>query len=81
MIEENQEEINKKFYNPNYFRIKILSQILIQLITIPSELIFRIIFFLFKNINNLKSIDKITRNKWTNDIIYQFKNYNECNII
>ena len=78
MIEENQVEINKKFYNPNYFRIKILSQILIQLITIPSELIFRIIFFLFKNADNLKSIDKITRNKWTNDIIYQFKNYNEC---
>ena len=78
MIKDKEVEINKNFYNPNFFRIKILIQIIIQVITIPSEIIFRIIFFLFKNADNLKTIDKITRNKWTNDIIYQFKNYNEC---
>ena len=78
MIKDNQVEINKNFYNPNFFRIKILIQIIAQMLTIPSEILFRIIFFLFKNADNLKTIDKITRNKWTNDIIYQFKNYNEC---
>jgi hypothetical protein len=78
MIKDKEVEINKNFYNPNFFRIKILIQIIIQVITIPSEIIFRIIFFLFKNADNLKTIDKITKNKWTNDIIYQFKNYNEC---
>ena len=78
MINDNQVEINKNFYNTNYFRIKIFVQIIFQLLTIPAEVMFRIIFFLFKNADNLKNIGKITRKKWTNDILYTFKNYNEC---
>ena len=71
---EKEVEINKNIYNINYFKLKILSQIFFQIFSIPYEIIFKIIFYLYKNIIQ---INKISEYNWDKETLYKFKNYNE----
>ena len=71
---EKEVEINKNIYNINSFKLKILSQIFFQIFSIPYEIIFKIIFYLYKNIIQ---IYKINERNWDNETLYKFKNYNE----
>ena len=45
VFKQNEADINKSFYYINLYRLKIVIQILFQIIGIPGEVIFRIIFF------------------------------------
>lgn len=73
----NEVEINKLFYNKKIYKITILVQIFFQIINIPAEIIFRIAFFLFKNVDKFKSSESISKNRWSFNEVLLFKNYNE----
>lgn len=72
----NDVEINKRFYSVNYFRAQIIFSIVIQLLTIPGELILRTVFFLFKNADNFRN-RSFSAMQWNNKTLIQFRNYNE----
>ena len=77
VFKQNEADINKSFYYINLYRLKIVIQILFQIIGIPGEVIFRIIFFLFKNADNFRTKRNFCMKQWNTKTLIEFKNYNE----
>ena len=77
VFKQNEADINKSFHYINLYRLKIVIQILFQIIGIPGEVIFRIIFFLFKNADNFRTKRNFCMKQWNTKTLIEFKNYNE----
>lgn len=77
IFKKNEVDINKSFYMINIFRFKIIIQIFFQLIFLPGEVIFRIVFFLFQNADSIRTKRNICKKQWNVQTLLSFKNYNE----
>ena len=77
IFKKNEVDINKSFYIINIFRLKIIIQILFQIISLPGEVIFRIVFFLFQNADSIRTKRNICKKQWNVQTLLTLKNYNE----
>lgn len=69
--------INQNFYKLRLLQIKMFMYMLIEIVFIPSLIFFKIIFFIFRNADNIKSSRNINSQIWDSQMLICFKNYNE----
>jgi autophagy-related protein 9 len=70
-------DINSQFFNPSMFKMILIVYMIFQIVCIPAVLILKIIFWVFKNADNIKSSRNITSRIWSSNLQNLFKNYNE----
>lgn len=71
--------LNKNFINLKWFRLKLFLFMLVECLFLLPLIFLKIIFFIFKNADNIKSEKKtlITNKIWDRKYQILFKNYNE----
>jgi autophagy-related protein 9 len=69
--------INPKFFNLRFLQMKLFIFMLFEILFIPSIILYKLIFWLFKNADNIKSNRNITQKIWSSHVQILFKNYNE----
>jgi autophagy-related protein 9 len=69
--------LNTTMYNVRYFQFRIITYIVIEIIFLFPILFYKLIFWLFKNADNIKSNRNILQRIWSPQIQILFRNYNE----
>lgn len=76
-FEKGEVHINQKLYNMRYLQVKLFIFMIFEILFVPSIIIFKIIFWISKNADNIKSNRNFTQKIWSSYIQVLFKNYNE----
>lgn len=70
-------DIDHSFYSVPMFQMKMMWDLLFQLFALPCEVIFRVVFWLFKNADYFRGNKSIASKTWGYEEMIKYKNYNE----
>jgi autophagy-related protein 9 len=69
--------LNSTMFNVRYFQLRVITYIVIELVFMFPILFYKLIFWLFKNADNIKSHRNILQRIWSPQTQILFRNYNE----
>lgn len=69
--------INMSFFNLRFFQFKLFTFILVEVCFMFPIVFYKIVFWIFKNVDNIKSNGNIMQRVWSSHVQIMFKNYNE----
>lgn len=70
-------DINSQFFNLTLLQMKMFMHMMMEILCIPALLILKVIFWIFKNADNIKTNRNFTSKIWSSWIQIMFRNYNE----